>query len=154
MKRRNWNLCARQCPKAALALALATLLFAIPAAAAADEGVPVAAEALVAEALQHNPEIAAARREQEAAEQRIKPAGALEDPPDSGRLVPVMVGCCFDHEGPVPFTDRSSDALQADQPGPPADVAGQPLDDALAPDVAAESLGSARACQPRLVAAG
>ena len=41
---------------------------------------PVAAEALVAEALQHNPEIAAARREQEAAEQRIKPAGALEDP--------------------------------------------------------------------------
>jgi outer membrane protein, heavy metal efflux system len=35
---------------------------------------------LVAEALQHNPEIQAARKEREAAAQRISPAGALDDP--------------------------------------------------------------------------
>ncbi len=35
---------------------------------------------LIAEALRSNPEIQAAKREREAAEQRIKPAGALEDP--------------------------------------------------------------------------
>jgi cobalt-zinc-cadmium efflux system outer membrane protein len=35
---------------------------------------------LVAEALQNNPEIQAARKEQEAAAQRIAPAGALDDP--------------------------------------------------------------------------
>ena len=34
----------------------------------------------VAEALQNNPELQAAKREQEAAEQRIAPAGALDDP--------------------------------------------------------------------------
>jgi outer membrane protein TolC len=36
--------------------------------------------AAVAEALQNNPEILAARRDQEAAQQRIAPAGALDDP--------------------------------------------------------------------------
>lgn len=77
--RRDPNRNARQRPTAAIGLALAALVFAIPAAAA-NEGVPVAVEALVAEALQLSPEIAAARREQEAAEQRIKPAGALDDP--------------------------------------------------------------------------
>ncbi len=41
--------------------------------------VPVIDE-LVAEALRSNPEIQAAQRERQAAEQRIKPAGALEDP--------------------------------------------------------------------------
>lgn len=35
---------------------------------------------VVAEALQNNPELQAAKREQEAAEQRIAPAGALDDP--------------------------------------------------------------------------
>jgi cobalt-zinc-cadmium efflux system outer membrane protein len=34
----------------------------------------------IAEALQNNPEILAARRDQEAAQQRIAPAGALDDP--------------------------------------------------------------------------
>lgn len=42
-------------------------------------GAPVI-DALVAEALRSNPEIQAAKRERQAAEQRIKPAGALEDP--------------------------------------------------------------------------
>ena len=37
-------------------------------------------EHLIAEALENNPEIRAARREQEAAAQRIAPAGALDDP--------------------------------------------------------------------------
>jgi outer membrane protein TolC len=41
---------------------------------------PVSLEALVAEAMQANPEIRAARQEAEAAEQRIAPAGALNDP--------------------------------------------------------------------------
>jgi len=35
---------------------------------------------LVAEALQNNPEIRAAQKEKEAAQQRIAPAGALDDP--------------------------------------------------------------------------
>lgn len=40
----------------------------------------VLADALVTEALQNNPEIQAARSERDAAEQRISPAGALDDP--------------------------------------------------------------------------
>ena len=39
-----------------------------------------AVDELVAEAVQHSPEIAAARLERDAAEQRVKPAGALDDP--------------------------------------------------------------------------
>ena len=41
---------------------------------------PAALQQLIAEALQNNPEIRAARKEQEAASQRIAPAGALDDP--------------------------------------------------------------------------
>jgi cobalt-zinc-cadmium efflux system outer membrane protein len=45
---------------------------------AAQAAVPLSA--LVTEALSNNPEIQAARKEQEAAQQRIAPAGALDDP--------------------------------------------------------------------------
>lgn len=48
------------------------------APAGAQRATPLAE--LVAEALRNNPEIQAARKEQEAAEQRIAPAGALDDP--------------------------------------------------------------------------
>lgn len=41
---------------------------------------PALLNPLLAEALQNNPEIRAARKEQEAASQRIAPAGALDDP--------------------------------------------------------------------------
>lgn len=49
------------------------------AANAAAQADP-ALRSLVAEALQNNPDIRAARKEQEAASQRISPAGALDDP--------------------------------------------------------------------------
>ncbi|MEO8586990.1 MAG: TolC family protein [Acidobacteriota bacterium] len=52
-------------------------------ARAADEHATSAsaeADALVAEALAHNPDLAAARQESEAAAARVKPAGALQDP--------------------------------------------------------------------------
>jgi len=61
------------------ALGVALLLAALPAGAIAAER-PVEVRALVAEALQNSPELAAARREQEAAEHRVKPAGSLDDP--------------------------------------------------------------------------
>jgi cobalt-zinc-cadmium efflux system outer membrane protein len=63
----------------ALGLALA---WAIPLAAAADRppsADPQLAE-LLGEAVANNPELAAARSERDAAQQRIAPAGALEDP--------------------------------------------------------------------------
>lgn len=65
------------------AVLLAGLLVATSAMAEADatsaaQIVPV--EALMAEALQNNPEIRAARSERDAAKQRVSPAGALEDP--------------------------------------------------------------------------
>ena len=41
---------------------------------------PSALGTLIAEALQHNPELRAAAKETEAADQRVRPAGALEDP--------------------------------------------------------------------------
>jgi cobalt-zinc-cadmium efflux system outer membrane protein len=41
---------------------------------------PAALGALIAEALQNNPELRAAAKETEAADQRVRPAGALEDP--------------------------------------------------------------------------
>lgn len=41
---------------------------------------PSALGALIAEALQNNPELRAAAKETEAADQRVRPAGALEDP--------------------------------------------------------------------------
>lgn len=46
--------------------------------AAAQNATPL--QDLIAEAVRNNPEIQAARREQEAAEHRIAPAGALDDP--------------------------------------------------------------------------
>jgi len=62
-------------PRAAAAAALLAAIAATPAGAAAT---PLAA--LVAEALQNNPELRAAAKETEAANQRVRPAGALEDP--------------------------------------------------------------------------
>lgn len=52
---------------------------AVPAAMATRQEAAALAR-LIAEALQNNPEILAARKEQEAAAQRIAPAGALDDP--------------------------------------------------------------------------
>lgn len=49
-----------------------------PEIAGARSGTPL--DELVAEALANNPEIRAARNEREAAKQRIRPAGAFEDP--------------------------------------------------------------------------
>ncbi len=45
-----------------------------------NAGASPALGALVAEALQNNPELRAAAKETEAADQRVRPAGALEDP--------------------------------------------------------------------------
>lgn len=61
-------------PQPPLRLGLATTA----APTAARE--PATLKQLIAEALQNNPEIRAARKEQEAASQRIAPAGALDDP--------------------------------------------------------------------------
>ena len=47
---------------------------------AADESSPPQLAALIAEAIENNPEVAAARNELEAARRRIAPAGAFEDP--------------------------------------------------------------------------
>ena len=60
---------------------LALALFAVPAAGQPDGASqrPLLTT-LVAEALANNPEIQAARRERDAAQQRISPAGALDDP--------------------------------------------------------------------------
>jgi len=63
------------------ALALGVLAHAAeapPAAAQAQRTAPL--RDLIKEALQNSPEIRAARKEQEAASQRIAPAGALDDP--------------------------------------------------------------------------
>ena len=49
-----------------------------PAPSAA--GTPIPVERLIDEALAHNPELAAARAEGDAAQQRVAPAAALEDP--------------------------------------------------------------------------
>lgn len=46
---------------------------------------------LIAEALKHNPEIRAARNEREAAQQRVSPAGALEDPMLEAGVINVPV---------------------------------------------------------------
>jgi outer membrane protein TolC len=69
-------------PRAAAAVALLAAIAATPAGAqsrsARAAATPLAA--LVAEALQNNPELRAAAKETEAANQRVRPAGALEDP--------------------------------------------------------------------------
>jgi cobalt-zinc-cadmium efflux system outer membrane protein len=65
------------------ALAVALLIAAMPAVATAADAAQtrsVELGVLIGEALQNSPELAAARREQEAAEHRVKPAGALDDP--------------------------------------------------------------------------
>jgi outer membrane protein TolC len=60
---------------------LLAVVFAVVAASAlAQEQQPLPLTGAVAEALRQNPEIQAARAEQEAALQRIAPAGALDDP--------------------------------------------------------------------------
>ena len=61
-------------------VALIAWLTAAPGAVADPPAATVAVEALVAEALAHNPEILAARHEQEAALHRAGAAGSLEDP--------------------------------------------------------------------------
>ena len=60
--------------------ALVALLPVAPRAAADPPAATVAVETLIAEALTHNPEILAARHEQEAATHHAGAAGALEDP--------------------------------------------------------------------------
>jgi len=69
-------------PRVAAAAALLAAIAATPAGAqsrpAGAAATPLAA--LVAEALQNNPELRAAAKETEAANQRVRPAGALEDP--------------------------------------------------------------------------
>ena len=68
---------------AATLLAVATFVASpplAPTAAADPPATPVAVEALVAEALLHNPEILAARHQQDAAARRAAGAGALDDP--------------------------------------------------------------------------
>lgn len=77
------------------ALCAAWVFAMAPAAAIASaggDGAAISIEELVAQALQHSPEIAAARREQEAAEQRIKPAGALDDPMLEAGIVNLPTG--------------------------------------------------------------
>ena len=68
-------------------------------AAAAAAGAPVPVEPLLEEALRNNPEIAAARAERDAAEQRIAPAAALEDPMLEAGVVNV----------PLPFSLNRED---------------------------------------------
>jgi len=79
----------------------ALALFAIATGVAfgqhASASTPVAA--LLAEALAHNPEIRAARHEQDAAEQRAAMAGALDDPMLEAGIV----------NAPVPFSLRRDD---------------------------------------------
>ena len=71
---------------AATALSLAP----IHAAAASSPGaIATAVQPLIAEALQNNPEIQAARNELEAITQRVAPAGALDDPMLEAGLVSV-----------------------------------------------------------------
>ena len=71
---------------ATLATASGALAQGAPAAVAAP-----ALSALVAEALQHNPELRGAAKETEAAGQRIRPAGALEDPMVEAGLLNVPI---------------------------------------------------------------
>ena len=71
---------------ATLAAASGALAQGAPAAVAAP-----ALSALVAEALQNNPELRGAAKETEAAGQRIRPAGALEDPMVEAGLLNVPI---------------------------------------------------------------
>src|SRR3989304_3041393 len=78
---------AKNCLRAALWFILAgTPLSALPADAASPAEsrsapqITTPLKALVSEALQNNPEHQAARKEREAAQHRVAPAGALDDP--------------------------------------------------------------------------
>lgn len=67
---------------ALIGAAFVTMTFGDPGyaqAGSAEAGTPALAP-LIAEALQNNPELRAAAKETEAADQRVRPAGALEDP--------------------------------------------------------------------------
>lgn len=59
---------------------LSVLLLLANSSAFAEADLQVPLSAAIAEALQNNPEILAARRDQEAAQQRVAPAAALDDP--------------------------------------------------------------------------
>ncbi|HQR52972.1 MAG TPA: TolC family protein [Burkholderiales bacterium] len=72
----GWVLAATGLPASALAQAG----FAAAPPPAAGDTTPAPLAALIDEALQANPEVRAARREIDAAEQRVAPAGALNDP--------------------------------------------------------------------------
>ena len=79
-----------------LAAAVAVFALAVPAPAWAQSWLPQAAaapalSALIAEALQNNPELRAAAKEAEAAGQRVRPAGALEDPMLEAGLLNVPI---------------------------------------------------------------
>lgn len=76
-------------PHPRLAWITAVALLFAAAAAAAQQDADAALRALVAEALEKNPEIRAARAEAEAARQRVSPAGALDDPMLEAGLVNV-----------------------------------------------------------------
>ena len=76
----------------AVAMAL-VLAMAAPVALAQEVGTGSrTVDVLIAEALQDNPEIAAARHEREAAESRVKPAGALDDPMLEAGVLNVPTG--------------------------------------------------------------
>ena len=85
---------ARRAILAILVLAAAMLP---PTGAAAPATTPL--QAIIREAQQNNPEIRAARSEKEAAEQRIAPAGALDDPMLEAGVISVPVDSFrFDRE--------------------------------------------------------
>ena len=85
---------ARRAILAILVLAAAMLP---PTGAAAPVTTPL--QAIIREAQQNNPEIRAARSEKEAAEQRIAPAGALDDPMLEAGFISVPVDSFrFDRE--------------------------------------------------------
>jgi len=76
---RSW----RRLSRAAAAAAVLAIIAATPASAQnrpMDAATAPALSTLVAEALQNNPELRAAAKETDAAGERVRPAGALEDP--------------------------------------------------------------------------
>ena len=81
-------------PQAAAAAAVVAAIAATPACAQnrlTDAAAAPALSSLVAEALQNNPELRAAAKETEAASQRVRPAGALEDPMLEAGLLNVPI---------------------------------------------------------------
>jgi outer membrane protein TolC len=81
-------------PRAAAAAAVVAAVAATPVSAQnrlTDAAAAPALSSLVAEALQNNPELRAAAKEIEAANQRVRPAGALEDPMLEAGLLNVPI---------------------------------------------------------------